>query len=73
MERMDPVRSERGRDYVTLLEDWTQVFGSGVKIVDYYGSLAAVLCEAAGLLCGLEDPLMANVGEGLEVLSYNPP
>mmetsp|Transcript_23642 Transcript_23642/g.53143 ORF Transcript_23642/g.53143 Transcript_23642/m.53143 type:complete len:163 (+) Transcript_23642:610-1098(+) len=50
---------ERGRDYMQLFGEWTAVFGKdALKIVDYYGAIAAgksvphvVLCEAAGVLC----------------------
>jgi hypothetical protein len=41
LERMDYAQTERGRDYVALLGDWQQVFGKDLKIVDYYGAMAA--------------------------------
>ncbi|KAJ1411201.1 hypothetical protein B484DRAFT_482666 [Ochromonadaceae sp. CCMP2298] len=67
--------TDRGRDYMSLLGDWGQVFGKdALKIVDYYGAIAAgksvprvVLCEAADVLCDAEEgDSHANVGDSLE-------
>ncbi|KAJ1439322.1 hypothetical protein B484DRAFT_391853 [Ochromonadaceae sp. CCMP2298] len=75
LERMDYAQTESGRDYVTLLGHWRQVFGKdALKIVDYYGAIAAgksvphvVLCEVGGVLCGMEEAAHAthtNVSPG---------
>jgi hypothetical protein len=75
MRTMDYAQTERGRNYMSLLGDWQQVFGKdALQIVDYFGAIAAgksipnvVLCEAGGVLCGMEEAAHAtrtNEGPG---------
>jgi len=65
----------RTRDYMTTLGDWQQVFGKdALKVVDYYGAIAAgksvphvVLCEVGGVLCAMKEAAHAtrlNVSPG---------